>query len=134
MKKVVDFLAKAKLAWGADLPDWVEELAKEVNRKSQRLAGARIGYTGGLVSAVIARKYRGDMARVEAKVRGALMGATVECPVLGVIGRHRCLDEQKMPNTGASPQRGRLYRKCRGIGTDICPHSRHRTEADDAQS
>jgi hypothetical protein len=69
---------------------------------------------------VFANAYTGDLARVEAKVRGALMGATVVCPILGEIGRDVCLDEQKKPNTGASSIRSKLYRACRAG----CPHSR----------
>jgi hypothetical protein len=128
MKVKVDFLAKAKAAWGAALPDWVETLALEANRTTSAKAARRIGYSGGLLTGVFGKKYNGDLVRVEAKVRGALMSATVVCPVVGEIGLDRCLNEQKMGNTGASSIRARLYRGCRGG----CPHSRIRTEGDDA--
>jgi hypothetical protein len=123
----VDFLAKARAAWGAAMPDWVEALAIEASRTSLQPAAKRIGYSDGLVSYVLAKKYRGDIARVEAKVRGALMSATVTCPVVGEIGLDRCLDEQKMENTGASSIRAQLYRACRSG----CPHSRIPQESDD---
>lgn len=124
-----DYLVKARAAWGNELPDWIEELAKEVTRKSQARVAGRIGYTTPVVSAVLANKYKGNLKRVEEIVRGALMGLTVNCPVVGEIGRDRCLNEQRMGMTGASSVRARLYRACRGG----CEHSRL-TEAEDAQS
>jgi hypothetical protein len=133
MTKVkVDFIAKAHAAWGSALPDWVEALAQEANRGTSAKAAQRIGYTGAVVSHVFSKNYPGDIARVEAKVRGALMSATVVCPVVGEIGLDRCLNEQKMGNTGASPIRARIFRKCRGIGAAKCPHSRIKMEGDDA--
>jgi hypothetical protein len=125
----VDFLAKAQGAWGAALPDWVRELAEEAMRNSATAVARRIGYSPAVISHVLAATYPGDLARVEAKVRGALMGATVVCPVLGEIGRDRCLDEQKMPFSAASSIRSKLYRACRSG----CPHSRLGREASHAQ-
>jgi hypothetical protein len=124
----IDFLAKASAAWGKALPDWVEALALEANRTTSAKAAQRIGYCGAVVSTVFANTYPGDMSRVEAKVRGALMSAVVACPVVGEIGLDRCLDEQKMGSTGASSIRAKLYRACRGG----CPHSRINKESDDA--
>lgn len=115
-----DFVAKAKAAWGPALPDWIEELAAEASRTSAVSAAKRIGYSPAVLSHVFAKAYPGDIARVEAKVRGALMGAVVVCPILGEIGRDVCLDEQKKPNTGASSIRSKLYRACRSG----CAHSR----------
>jgi len=130
--KKVDYLAKARAAWGDDAtPDWVEELAKEANRITAVALSKRIGYSGSVISYVLSRSYSGDIARVEAKVRGALMGMTVDCLIVGEIGRDRCLDEQKMGNTGASSIRTKLFRECR---SGRCPHSRLAPESDDAQS
>ncbi len=125
----IDYLATARKAWGDDLPDWIEVLANEANRRTQRSAAGRLGYTGAVLSAVFAKKYKGNMANVEARTRGALMGLTVVCPVVGEISRDRCLDEQKMGLTGASSLRARIYRACRGG----CPQSQIKTEGDDAQ-
>lgn len=127
-RTAVDFVAKAKAAWGDALPDWVLTLAEEATRTSSTATAKRIGYSPALLSHVFANTYAGDMERVEGKVRGALMALTVMCPVLGEIGRDRCLDEQRRPNTGASSLRSKLFRACRGIGTPICPHSRHAKE------
>ena len=115
-------------AWGA-LPDWVEALVSEVERTNGARTAARIGYSGGVVSQVLRRTYAGDVGSVEAAIRGALMGETVDCPVLGEIGRDRCLHEQDMPRAATSAVRTRLYRACRSG----CPHSRLKVDDDAAQ-
>lgn len=116
----VDFVAKARDAWGKALPDWVAELAELATNTSQATAAKRIGYSAPVVSQVIGRTYRGDLARVEAKVRGALMHETVMCRVLGEIGLDQCRDEQRKPFFATSSVRTRVYRECRSG----CPHSR----------
>lgn len=119
-KTNVDFVAIARAAWGAALPDWVLALAEEATATSGTLAAERIGYSPAVVTHVIRNHYTGDMERVAGKVRGALMGATVICPVLGEIRRDRCLDEQRKPFAGTSSIRSRLYHACRAG----CPNSR----------
>lgn len=114
-----DFVAKATAAWG-DPPDWVVILAEECSARGQSAVAKAIGYSPATVSYVLANKYAGGIERVAEKVRGALMGAWVTCPILGEIGRDRCLDEQKMPRSAASSIRSKLYRACRSG----CPHSR----------
>ena len=113
-------LHQAREAWGEPLPDWIEVLAGEAERTTGAAAARRIGTSGGLVSQVLRGKYPGDLAAVEARVRGALMGQVVECPVLGEIGRDRCLREQGMPRIATSAVRSRLWHACRAG----CPHSR----------
>lgn len=115
-----DFAAKARASWGERVPDWVVVLAEQASATSGIAAAAKIGYSPAVVTHVIANSYSGDITRVAEKVRGALMGATVGCPVLGEIGRDRCLDEQKKPFSGTSSVRSRLFRACRAG----CPHSR----------
>lgn len=128
MKSKVDFLAKAQAAWGDQLPQWVAELAREATRTTSAKTAKRIGYSGAVLSHVFANNYPGDIKRVELKVRGAFMGENVMCPIVGEIGRDRCLEEQRMGNTGASSIRTRLFHACRGG----CQHSRINTEENDA--
>lgn len=118
--KRVDFVAKARTAWGKALPDWVAELALLASNTSQAAAAECIGYSPPVVSQVIGRTYRGDLGRVEAKVRGALMNEIVACQVLGEIGLDQCLDEQAKPFAATSSVRARVFRACRAG----CPHSR----------
>lgn len=115
-----DFAAIARESWDGVPPDWVVALAAEAARRSGAAAARRIGYSPTVVSTVLRRSYPGDLAKVEQAVRGALMGETVGCPVLGEIGRDQCLREQDMPNVPTSSVRARVYRACR----DGCPHSR----------
>jgi hypothetical protein len=122
--KWTDFLANAREAYGEALPEWVEALAIEANRTTGAAAGRRIGYSGSVVTSVCKATYAGDIGAVEAKVRGALMGATLECPVLGEIGRDRCLDEQKKRHVATSAVRTALFHACRSG----CQHSRLKSE------
>lgn len=110
--------AKARAAWGDPLPEWVAALAAEMERTSGAAVARRLGYSPAVLSGVIAAKYRGNVGRVEEVVRGAFMGASVSCPVLGDIGRDRCRDEQRQPFRATSSLRARLYHACRN-----CPHA-----------
>jgi hypothetical protein len=114
----VDYVEKARAAWG-DLPDWVLALAEEATRAGAAGTAKRLQYSPSVVSQVLARKYGavhgkgGDLETFEAVVRGALMGSTVECPVLGEIGRDQCRREQSRPFTASNSTRARLRRACK---------------------
>lgn len=119
------FIGNAREAFGEALPDWIEALAREADRTTGAAAGNRIGYKGGsIVTSICRGNYNGDWKAVEARVRGALMGELVECPVLGEIARDHCLDEQKKRHIGSSQIRTQLFHACRGG----CAHSRLKTE------
>lgn len=106
-------------AW-TPTPDWVLALAKEVDEaQSRRKVGAKIGYSTTTVSQVINNRYPGNIEKLEAKVRGALMGDCVDCPVVGPITTDRCRDYQEEPFAVTSSLRRRMYRACR----NGCPHS-----------
>lgn len=113
-------LAKAQAAWGDRLPDWVAALARECDRTSQNLAAKRVDYSSTAVSQVINGKYSGDLTAIEQAVRGVLMAATVECPVVGALASDACLNHQRAPWSPHNPQRIAFYRACR----QGCPHSR----------
>jgi hypothetical protein len=122
----VDFLAKAREAYGGTLPAWIEELAKFANRTSAAAAGRKVGIGSSTVTQLINGSYGAkDWTGVEARVRGALMQETVICPVLDEIARDHCLDEQKKSFTGTSAVRTSLYHECR---SGRCPHSRLKTD------
>lgn len=116
---------KAETAWG-QAPDWVVELAGLADREGLRGAEKRVGYSASAISTVINGVYRGDLARVEETVRGALMGHVVDCPVLGEIGRDQCLAWQKKPFAATSSARVAVYRRCRSG----CPHSSLKNEGE----
>jgi hypothetical protein len=109
----VDFVAKAQAAW-APAPDWVVALAEAATRDGLAEVGRRIGYSKGVVSQVISASYgKGNLGKVEVIVRGAYMAETVDCPVLGEIGRDQCRREQKTPFRATNSSRARLKRACR---------------------
>jgi len=115
-----DFAARARAGWGDPPPDWIHALASACAGSTQVAVANRLDVSGSQVSQALANTYPADLAKLEARVRGALMGATVACPVLGEIGRDRCIREQDKPFSAASSVAVRLYRACRSG----CPHSR----------
>lgn len=105
--------------------DWVAALRSEVENTSQKAAARRIGYSPSVVSQVLKGIYGGenggDLEAVEESVRGAIMGATVECPVIGEIPRNRCIEHQRRTSNFAAtnPTRVQLHRTC-----PVCPNRR----------
>jgi len=116
----VSQLSKARERW-TPTPDWIEELADLADREGLKGAEKRIGYAGSTISQVLSNNYNGVLAKVEQRVRGALMGATVICPVLDEMRRDVCLDWQGKPFAATSSLRVAMYRACRSG----CPHSKH---------
>lgn len=110
---------RAEAAWGAELPPEIEALVKACEASTAGAVATKLGYSSGLVSNLLARKYPGDVGLAFAKIRGALMGETVDCPILGVIPVTRCLVEQKRPFAATNSVRARLYHAC-----PACPHNR----------
>lgn len=108
------------------MTEWIEELRTECERTSQAAAAQRIGYSAAVVNQVLRGTYRGDLARVEQAVRGALMGATVDCPVIGEIPRNRCIDHQRRASRPAAtnPMRVQLAQAC-----PVCPNGRYVEES-----
>lgn len=100
--------------------DWKQALAAACASMSQKDVASIIGYSESVISQVLAGKYRGDMRRVQAAIEGGLLGATVDCPVLGVIPRQQCIEHQRRPFAPTNPMRVQLWR--------TCPTCTHRTE------
>lgn len=122
----LSFVEKAMLAWAPQMPDWIEALAGLADTHGLAGAGKAIDYSGSLVSSVLNGKYAGDLARVEEKVRGALLGEEVDCPRLGEMSRNICLAWQEKPFAATSSLRVEMYHACRGG----CPHSKLKGNAD----
>ena len=104
------------------MTEWIEELRAECERTSQAAAGRRIGYSASTVNQVLKGTYGGDLESVKQAVLGALMGQTVECPVIGEIPRHRCIEHQRRASRPAAtnPMRVQLAQAC-----PVCTHGRH---------
>lgn len=107
-------LDRAVAAWGPDLPEWVKVLAKSCDRINQKQTGFLIGYTAPVVNAVLKNKYKAGLKGVQTAVEGALMAATVDCPVVGELAANICLKYQKRRFAATNPERVKLYRACRG--------------------
>lgn len=99
--------------------DWMEVLRAECERTTLATVAKLIGMSTTTISQVLNGKYLGRVDNVKARVEGALMAATVDCPVLGTLPRHECLDHQKRKFAASNSQRVRLWRACRAG----CPHS-----------
>jgi hypothetical protein len=112
-------LDTAKEAYGADLPDWIEALARECVRTSQGQTAKRLGYTGGMISTVLRNKYAASTQQIEERVRGELMKATIACPRIGEIGRQVCQKWRKRAGAEMHPNtlHIQMARACRN-----CPH------------
>lgn len=100
-------------------PTWIELLRQACASSSQSAVAARIGYSAGALSAVLAGKYGGNLDRVQQAVEGALMDSVVDCPVIGELPRQKCMEHQRTPLMRTNPSRIALYRACRGG----CPNS-----------
>lgn len=121
----VDFVAKAVAAWGENLPREIRALAEACSENTATAVAKRIGYSPSAVSYVLSRRYHeGDMDRVFVAIRGALMGETVLCPILGDIGRDRCLSEQSKPFAATNSTRARLFHACK-----TCPNRQQKDTA-----
>lgn len=105
------------------MSDWINALRREAQRTNQQAAGVRIGYSSAVVNQVLKGTYKGDLGRVEEAVRGAIMGATIECPVIGEIPRNRCIDHQRRCGSFAAtnPMRVQLSHTC-----PTCPNRKER--------
>ncbi len=100
--------------------EWRERLAEECKRLSQAKVARRIGYSPAVINQVLRGSYKGDLRAVQKAVEGALMGATVQCPILGELPANRCLEIQAQPFAATSPTRVMLHHACR----NGCPNSR----------
>ena len=116
----VSHVETARTHWRDGLPDWVLVMAEHCDQIGQPAVAQRIGMSTSVVSDTLRSKYKGRLDRVQERVKGALMGETVSCPVLGDdLPRDRCLHLQGRPFAATNPERVQLYRTC-----PACPHFR----------
>jgi hypothetical protein len=112
--------------WGDTAPDWIVILADECDQTSQSRTAKKIGYSPAAVSNVLKKRYGvdgfgGDLGAVQQAVEGALMAATIDCPVLSHTPKDECLKWQRKAKKlmSHSPLSIQMYRAC-----PKCPHSR----------
>lgn len=114
------FVEKANEAFEGVAPDWIIALAELADSTNLETAGEAIGYSGSAISSVLRNVYSGDVGRITEKVRGALLGKVVACPVIGEMSRDTCLDWQSKPKAQTSAHRMRMFHACR----NNCPNFR----------
>lgn len=103
----------------SDSPDWLAVLSAHCKAHGQRKTAEAIGYSAGVVSQVLKGKYPGDLRAVQIKVEGALMGLSVDCPVVGDLPRNRCLEYQRQGFAATNHLRVQLAKTC-----PKCPNRR----------
>jgi hypothetical protein len=99
--------------------DWLTVLREQCKSTSQAAVAKLLSYSPAVVNQVLKGTYKGDLARVQRSVEGALMGLTVECPIVGEIPRNRCLEFQRRDFAATNPFRVQLSRSC-----PTCPNRR----------
>ena len=104
--------AKAALGWPFGLPGWVAALAAHIDAHGLKAAARRVGYSAATLSQVCHDKYSGNLAAVEARVTGTLLGERLDCPVMGPMRRDVCLDWQMKPRSAASSLNNRMRAAC----------------------
>lgn len=120
----IDPLVKAQAAWGESPPREIVALAEACRASTAGAVAERLNYSAAVISQTLARTYRGDVAKVFATIRGALLGEVVMCPVLDEIGKDRCLSEQAKPFSATSSTRARLFHACK-----TCPNRQQKDAA-----
>jgi DNA-binding transcriptional regulator YdaS (Cro superfamily) len=97
-----------------------EALAAAVLRLGSQTAVARdLGVSPAVVNHLLKDRYPGDVATMADRIRGQYLAETVNCPVMGELGRRHCLDYQARPLAHTNPQRARLFHACK-----TCPNRR----------
>lgn len=84
---------------------------------NQRTVATELGYSSAVVSQALHDSYCGDVATLEQRIRGKYMAETVQCPVMGRLGRDHCLTYQKRPLAFTNPTRVALHKACK-----TCPN------------
>lgn len=115
----------------SDADNWLGALRTECDRTSQAQAAGLLGISGTTVSQVLSGTYLANTVRIERRVRGELMGAQCNCPVMGDVSLRVCQDvQERTPGKhGAgigNPQHAQAWHACRGSGrfakAGQCPH------------
>ncbi len=101
--------------------EWLHALANECDRTSQSTVADRLGVSATMINQALKGIYPSQkgLGRLQDLVEGALMGTTVNCPVLDEVTRDICIEKQELPFAATNPQRVKLYKACKA-----CPNRR----------
>lgn len=114
MKTALSPLEVARAAWTDGLPDWVETLAIECGRRSQAAVARDLDRSSAVISQVIRNIYPAETDRIEERVRGVFLNATIDCPALGILPQQECQDWRAKASEFAlgNSHRARMFRAC----------------------
>ena len=101
---------------------WITALRKACAETTQAAVARKLGVSPAMISQALKGVYKGDIARLQTLVEGELMAQVVDCPVIGPLLKHRCMEHQTRDRrfATANPLKMQLYRACRSG----CPHSK----------
>lgn len=106
------------------MPDsnWLIALRRACEDTSQAAVAKKLGVSPAMISQALKGVYRGDIGRLQTLVEGALLVQTVDCPIIGPLAKHKCLEHQERDGrfATANPLKMQLYRACRSG----CPYSK----------
>lgn len=99
--------------------DVLDILAQQSKQLTQPQMADALNISTAYVNQALQDKFRGNVDRFAARVRGLWGGSTVACPVLGSINTKLCLDEQSKAKAAAftNPLRVAVARACK-----TCPN------------
>lgn len=84
---------------------------------SQVKVAGELGVSPAVVNNLLRDRYLGNVNTMADRIRGQYMAETVQCPVLGTLGRRHCLDNQALPLAFTNSNRVRLHKACK-----TCPN------------
>ncbi|NVK42138.1 MAG: helix-turn-helix transcriptional regulator [Oceanospirillaceae bacterium] len=91
---------------------WLQELRTQCKLTSQSKVAKTLGYSVAVINQVLKGTYKGDLKKVEQKVRGAFLGETVGCPILGELERNKCIEHQTAKYSSVNRLRVQLFKAC----------------------
>ena len=102
--------------------DWLAALRGACQASSKTAVARRLGVSPSMVNQALKGVYKGDLQRLQTLVEGELLHQIVDCPAVGDMPKHKCLEHQGRPRNMATvnPYFSKLYRACRSG----CPHSK----------
>lgn len=80
---------------------------------SQAKVAADLGVSAAVINTLLKDRYPGSVKNMAERIRGKYMSTTVQCPLMGTLGRHHCVNYQARPLAFTNPQRSALHRACK---------------------
>ena len=105
---------KAVAAWGNPLPGWIDMLVTACDGRSMRKVATSLHCSPAIISLAINNRHHASLAYIRERVETILGGMIIPCPVLGMIARNDCEENQKRPYMSINPLYVQLFRACRG--------------------